>query len=137
MPANHVNAQTAKSCKKIAKRLPKNFFPANSAIPEKSERCIPESARICESPAFLNPVHNSESAYSFMPEINAKSSPPASPHVYSIRRNCILHEARNFLTSDKKSIPQSSCFAFFTKNAEPSFANAPLSLSFAPASQIR
>ena len=55
-------------------------FPKNIAIPENIDKCIPESARMCDKPAFLKLPAISEEVYSFAPHNKASKSPPAAPH---------------------------------------------------------
>ena len=70
------------------------FFPTNNAIPENIERCIPESARIWERPAFLKLKETSEDVYSFAPQSNASNKPPPAPQENISLLNWSLHKAR-------------------------------------------
>ena len=70
------------------------FFPANMAIPENIDKCIPDKARICDKPAFLKASARLFSVYSFAPERRAKSKPPALPQAYINLLNCKRARAR-------------------------------------------
>ena len=71
-------------------------FPKKNAIPPKRFKCMPESARICESPAFLKASPVKLSVYSLEPDKRASKRPPASFQPYISRLNCNLHKLRIF-----------------------------------------
>ena len=71
-----------------------NLLPIKTAIAENIERCIPESARMCERPAVLKLSERLASVNSFDPDKSAVRSPPALPQVYISRLNFNLETAR-------------------------------------------
>lgn len=79
-PANHTKRLTAISEHCIAHLLCPNKAPPCSAAVLINERCIPDSARICASPALRNAVVHSDGKKFLSAANNASSSPPAFPH---------------------------------------------------------
>ena len=87
--------------------------PQKIAIEENIERCIPESARICERPESRKAFVNFDSVYSLAPLSRASRRPPASFQQYINLLNCNLHNALNLQT-----LP----FLLFSQNASIHFS---------------
>ena len=81
-PANQTNRKIEKGFAKKTKLYFFIFFPIMTAIPENKDKCIPDNAKMWESPAFLNASVVTFEVYSFAPDKSASKSPPASPHLY-------------------------------------------------------
>ena len=81
-PANQTNKIIEKGFAKNINLCFFIFLPTITTNPENKDKCIPDKAKMCESPAFLKAVVVSGDVYSFAPHIKANKSPPASPQLY-------------------------------------------------------
>lgn len=86
-PANQTKSITNKNEKPILIFFPAIFFDAEALKPAKKDKCIPESAKTWDKPAFLNPVLMLFSRYSLDPQRSARSNAPAASHAYIRRLN--------------------------------------------------
>lgn len=83
-PAKKTKIETAKNSKKSAIfRFPNNFLVKKLLMLPKSDKCIPESAKMWERPEFLNAVVIFTSVYSRIPVIKASKSAPEAPQAYN------------------------------------------------------
>ena len=94
-PANQTKRMSTMILMIYVSRFLPILSPQKTAIDENIERCIPESARMCESPESLNAFDIFGSVYSLAPLNKASSRPPASFQQYINLLNCNLHNALN------------------------------------------
>ncbi len=66
----------------LAKAFPPSIRPTAPTEQAMTDRCIPDSASTCESPAFLKARDTDGSMYSLFPDSKASKRPPALPHSY-------------------------------------------------------
>ena len=92
-PANQTNNKIEKGFAKKTKLYFFIFFPIMTAIPENKDKCIPDNAKMCDNPEFLNAFCTSIGIYSLEPQIKARNNPPALPHENNILFNSRRHNA--------------------------------------------
>ena len=94
-PANQTKRMRTMILIRYVSRFLPILSPQKTAIEENIERCIPESASMCESPESRKAFDIFDSVYSLAPLNKASSRPPASFQQYINLLNCNLHNALN------------------------------------------
>lgn len=93
-PANHTKASSVTMRRIKVSFLIPALFPKNIAIAENMERCMPESAKMCERPARRKESWVAASVYSRAPQRSARRRPPPLPQLYISLLKCKRHRAR-------------------------------------------